>query len=85
MATTTLRTNVCGDTIQVTADWTQASDQIVGDLEGGRQVADFRHEPRRALRCAVEQYYEHCGDDIEDAAIAEAIDAAVSAAEYAET
>jgi len=51
----TIATKWGADTVRVSADWGQASDQIMGDLEGGYQVADFGHSPRAALRMALEQ------------------------------
>jgi len=43
------------DKISVTANWSNASDQINGDLHGGYQVADFRHDGHAALRKALAQ------------------------------
>jgi hypothetical protein len=51
----TISTKWGNDKISVTADWSQASDQIMGDLDGGYQVADFCHSPLAALRKALEQ------------------------------
>lgn len=51
----TISTKWGSDTISVTANWAEASSQIMGDLDGGHQVADFRHDGRAALRKALEQ------------------------------
>lgn len=74
---TTYKTTMFGDTFEISANFAQASDQIMGDLEGGRQVADFRHSPAAAMKAALEQYIVHSGDDPDDYAdaIADALDA----------
>lgn len=67
--TTTISTKWGSDKISVTADWAQASCQIMGDLEGGYQVADLCHSPEAALRRALEQCASHEGiadDEAED-------------------
>jgi hypothetical protein len=52
----------------------------MGDLEGGHQVADFRHSPEAALRRALEQCARHegiAGDEAEemiDAAMEDAVE-----------
>jgi hypothetical protein len=53
MSKTTYTTRWGSDDISVTADWAQASCPVEGD-EHGRQVADFRHDGRAALRAALE-------------------------------
>ena len=53
MSKTTYTTRWGADDISVTADWAQASCPVEGD-EHGRQVADFRHDGRAALRAALE-------------------------------
>lgn len=63
----TISTKWGSDKISVTANWAQANDQIMGDLEGGYQVADFRHSPKAALRKALEQCAKIEGMSDEDA------------------
>lgn len=76
----TISTKWGSDKISVTANWAQASDQITGDLDGGYQVADFRHDGRAALRKALEQCasIEGMADDeaetLIDAAMAKAVE-----------
>ena len=53
MNKTTYTTRWGSDDISVTADWAQASCPVEGD-EHGRQVADFRHDGKAALRAALE-------------------------------
>ena len=69
-----------GDTIQVTADWSQAACPITGDLDGGYQVADFRHNPRHALRHALSD----CArvEGLHPAKAGPMIDAAMSGAQW---
>jgi phytoene/squalene synthetase len=71
----TISTKWGSDKISVTANWAQASDQIMGDLEGGHQVADFSHSPEAALRRALEQCARHEG--IADDEAEEMIEAAM--------
>lgn len=68
------------DTVKVTANWAQASDQIFGDLEGGHQVADFCHSPRAALRRALEQCARYEGMSLDDEETEDQIDAAMEEA-----
>lgn len=82
MATARLSTEAWGDTIAVEADWSQAADQILGGLEGGRQVADFSHDPHAALREALRQYVRHSGDDPDEAETADQIEAMVADAKW---
>jgi hypothetical protein len=44
----------------------------------GRQVADFRHWPRRAMRYVLERFALDCGEDIEFDEVSEAIDQALA-------
>ena len=76
----TISTKWGSDKISVTANWSQASDQIFGDLEGGFQVADFRHSPTAALRKAIEQCARHEGMSLEDDDTQEQIDSAMEEA-----
>jgi hypothetical protein len=73
---TTYKTTMFGDTFEISANFAQASDQIMG-IEGGRQVADFRHSPEAAMKAALEQYIVQFCDDPDDYAdaIADALDA----------
>ncbi len=78
----TLITKWGSDKISVSANWAEASSQIMGDLEGGLQVADVRHDPRTALRKALEQCARHEGLDSDDDDVIEQIDAAMSFAAW---
>jgi hypothetical protein len=51
----TISTKWGSDTIRVSANWGNASCQIAGDLDGCYRVASFQHNPRLALRKALEQ------------------------------
>ena len=71
---------VWGDiTVSVSADWAQASCSVEGDTHG-RQVADFRHCWKRALRAQLEDMtsIEGMDDDEAKAAIDKAMGNAVS-------
>ena len=72
----TYRTQFSGDTYEITADFCQAGCPVTGD-EHGRQVADFRHSPRAAMRAQIEEAIEQGGDSAESAlgAIDSALDA----------
>ena len=50
----TISTRLLGFRISVTADWSQASDRIIGDISGGYFVSNFR-TPMDALRRALQQ------------------------------
>ena len=50
--TTTYRTTWGADTIEVSADWAEASCPVSG-VSGGQQVADFRHRPVLAMQGAL--------------------------------
>lgn len=73
-----LTTTFGGETYSVSADWAQASSPVDG-VDGGRQVADFRHRPELALRQSIEESIRYSGDDPDD--MADEIDAAIEAAE----
>lgn len=75
---TTYKTVYGGETIEVSADFSQAACQVFG-VSGGRQVADFRHRPVLAIRAAVEEFAESCGEDLDDEDVQNAITAAVAA------
>lgn len=64
--TTTYTTKIWGDTFEISADFARASCPIKGDLHG-RQVADFRHSARAAMRSLLEEIAVMGGDDPEDA------------------
>jgi hypothetical protein len=76
---TTYKTRWGADTIEIRADFTQASCQVIGT--NGRQVADFRHRPADALRYAVRAEAVAEGFDPDDPEVAEAIDDAVAGME----
>lgn len=59
---TTYTTKFMGDEFTITADFGDASCPISGDLEG-KQVADFRHSPREAMRSALIACCDFGGDD----------------------
>lgn len=77
MATTTYRTTVAGDVIEISANFAEASCPVEGT--NGRQVADFRHRPVLAMDYAVRRYYRECGEDVDSEEISGAIDDAVEA------
>lgn len=58
---TTYITEVCGDRFEIAANFAEASGPVYGD-EQGRQVADFRHSPRRAMEAQLVDYFESCGE-----------------------
>jgi hypothetical protein len=72
----TYRTKLWGTAIEFTADFSQASCPIHGDPHG-RQVADFRHWPREAMQCLLQEFAMSCGADPEDEEVAYLIDDAV--------
>jgi len=80
MARTTITTKWGGETINVTADWAQASDQVQGDINGGFQVADFRHRPKAALAKALKQAAHADGLNLDDDETIDAIDSALDSA-----
>jgi hypothetical protein len=80
--TTTIWTKWGCDIIAVSADWAQASCAVIGDSHG-RQVADFRHSPKAALRAALEDCASAEGMDDDEAS--DAIDAAMSGATHADS
>lgn len=69
MTTTTLSTRVFGERYAVRADWSRAESQIQSlnaDNEWdytGRQVADYRHWPKEALRDNIMASCIDCTDD----------------------
>ncbi len=74
---TTYTTTWGSDTIEITADFTQAADQVIGDA-AGRQVADFQHRPEQAMRAVLEDVAQADGLDICDPDTTELIDEAVA-------
>lgn len=74
---TTYRTEWGADTIEISADFTQAANQVIGT--NGRQVADFQHRPEQAMRYALEREAQAEGMDLQDAETIEGIQAAVEA------
>ena len=52
MTTTAYTTTWGADQIEISADWADASSPVAG-LNGGQQVADFRHQPVLAMRAAL--------------------------------
>jgi len=58
--------------VSVTANWGQANSPVKG-VDGGRQVADFNHDMRRALRAALVEHAEAEGLDTEDAEVLDRI------------
>ena len=73
--TTTYTTRIFSETVSITADFSQASSPVTGDISGGYQVAVFSHSPAMAMRIALEQLVKASGDSIED--YADQIDKAV--------
>src|SRR5690606_20538596 len=72
----TYRTEWGSDTIEISADWSQAA-CIVDGVPGGRQVADFRHCPREAMRAAVEHEAKAAWLDLDDPEVQEQVNNAV--------
>jgi len=62
----TYKTRIFSDTVSITADFSEASCPVTGDIGGGYQVADFRHSPKGAMRCALEQLVKASGDSTDD-------------------
>lgn len=73
---TKYKTKCWGETFEISGDFAQASSPVHG-VDGGRQVADFRHSPAAAMRAALEDCASMGGDDPEDDEIAAEIDAAI--------
>lgn len=73
---TIYRTIWGSDTIEISANFAEASCQVEGT--NGRQVADFCHRPEQAMRYAVEQAAVADGLDMDDDETAEMIDDAVA-------
>jgi hypothetical protein len=76
MAITTYRTEWGADTIEISANFAEASCSVAGT--NGRQVADFCHDPEDAMRYAIEREARAEGLDPEDDETEAAIDAAVA-------
>ena len=53
MSISTHRATWGSETIEISADWDQSSSPVWG-VEGGHQVADFRHRVEMAMRAALE-------------------------------
>lgn len=62
---TLYKTKWGSDTIEIAADFSQASCQVWG-VSGGRQVADFRHDSTLAMRSALEDCALADGLDLDD-------------------
>jgi len=81
------KTKCWGQTYEVSANWAQASDQVFCRIGGedwtpdphGRQVADFCHQPERALRDWI-----LAGEDANDPEVIEAVNAAMESVEATE-
>ncbi len=73
---TTYKAKIWGDTYEITADFAQASCPVHGD-EHGRQVADFRHSPRAAMKSLLREMVEMGGDDPDEDEFADEIEAAL--------
>ncbi len=61
-----------GEVYAVAADWAQAAATVWSYADGrwvptGRQVADYRHDPRAALLRELRETLEASGDDPDDA------------------
>lgn len=72
---TTYTTKWGSDTYSVTADWSEASCSVSGTA--GRQVADFRHSPVRAMRSILEDAAAAEGLDIASEKTREMVDGAL--------
>ena len=62
MAVTTYETEIWGDIYQIRADFAEAACVVEGP-NGGRQVASFRHSPRRAMRDHLREVVQAGGDN----------------------
>jgi hypothetical protein len=69
-----------GEIYAVAANWHQAADEVLqyseeGWISAGRQVADFRHSAKNALRQCIEDCIgDDCDDDIDlDSVVARAV------------
>lgn len=76
-------TRIWGETYKIKARWDQASSSVDywGDSDWqctGRQVADYAHSPREAMREHLLGSAEDCGPDTDEVA---EIDAALDAAD----
>jgi hypothetical protein len=74
--TTTYATKWGATTVEIAADFDQASCPVEG--ADGMQVADFRHSPQKAMRHVLEQMARADGDDPESDATAALIDDAIA-------
>lgn len=79
----TYRTQWGDDTIEISADWSQAA-CIVDGVPGARQVAAFRHYPSNAMRAALEAMAKAEFLDIDDTEVQEQIDNAIENMEEVE-
>jgi len=86
---TTYTTDIFGDKIEITADFSQASCPVHGD-HAGRQVADFRHSATHAMRSQLEYYMMMSGEkrdedgEWEDGDVAGQIENAIGEMTYRE-
>ena len=73
---TTYTAKIWGNTYEIAADFSQASCPVRGDMHG-RQVADFRHSAREAMKALLRETAQMGGDDPDEcgAEIAAALDA----------
>lgn len=76
MSDATYKASHCGEVFEISGDFDQASSPVYG-VEGGRQVADFRHSPAAAMRAAIEECVTAGGDDPDSEEISAEIDEAV--------
>ena len=66
----TYRTSMWGQRVEISGNFHEASSPVYG-VGGGLQVADFRHNPTKAMRAALEELaaaygYDTAADDICD-------------------
>jgi hypothetical protein len=75
---TTIKTKWGEDIVEISADWSKAACPIEG--LPGRQVADFRHNPKAALRQALLEWAEADGLDLKDRVAQNKIERAIKRA-----
>jgi hypothetical protein len=78
MSTQTYRTTCWGESHEITADFAQASSQVIG-APGGKQVADYQHSPAAAMRDVLEDQAIAGGSQLDEQAVIDEIDSAIDA------
>jgi hypothetical protein len=76
----TIKTKWGDEIVEISADWSKAACPIEG--LPGRQVADFRHNPKAALRQALLEWASADGLDLEARATQNMIERAIKRAKF---